>query len=127
MTREEAYAVLDGPREVAVARILELAHKAEQWDRQAAPADPLQPSATIAPFKKPAAPRRTRTPGRKAGHPGACRPVPETIAALVEHRLETCSDCGHPVGTPIRSHTRLIEDLEPGTVKTHARTVHGHW
>lgn len=128
MTREEACALLDGPRERAVTKILELAHKAEQWDRQSAPAvDPLQPSATVAPFKKPAAPRRRRKPGRKAGHPGACRPVPETIDARVEHRLETCPDCGHPVGNPIRSHTRLIEDLEPGTVNTHAHTVHGHW
>jgi transposase len=61
MTREEACALLDGPREEAVAQILELAHKAAQWDQQSA-ADPLQPSATVAPFKKPAAPRRTRKP-----------------------------------------------------------------
>lgn len=127
MTREEACALLDGPREEAVAQILELAHKAAQWDQQSAPADPLQPSATVAPFKKPAAPRRPRKPGRKPGHPGACRPVPETIDARSEHRLESCPDCGHPVGAAIRSHTRLIEDLVPGTVETHAHTVHGHW
>jgi len=65
--------------------VLELAHKDEQWDRQSTPAaDPLQPSATIAPFKNPAAPRRTRKPGRKAGRPGACRPVPENIDARAD-------------------------------------------
>lgn len=127
MTREDAYALLDGPREAAVARILELAHKAERWDRQSAPADPLQPSATVAPFKKPTAPRRTRKPGRKAGHPGACRPTPDVIDVHSAHRLETCPDCGQPVGPAIRAHTRIIEDLAPGTLETHAHTAHGHW
>jgi len=137
MTRAEALALLALPQEQAVARLLGLAHKAEQWDRLQAgptagpettsPADPLTPSGRLAPFHKPTRRGRRRTPGRKKGHRGCRRPTPETLDAFHPHRLDCCPHCQGPLGQPLRVHYRSIEDIAfaPATTRRHA--IPGHW
>lgn len=132
MTREEALAILQLPGVQAVAAIVALADKAEQWDRlQAQGADtsisPTTPSGMQPVYLKPSARKRAKKPGRKAGHAGACRPLPEHIDAWVEHTLKTCPACDSALGKPIREHTRVIEDLPKVTPLVTEHTINGYW
>jgi transposase len=43
------------------------------------------------------------------------------------HRLERCPECEGPVGLPIRTHRRIIEDLLEILPEITEHTVHGHW
>ena len=71
--------------------------------------------------------KRRNKPGRKPGHVGAWRAVPQRIDAHRSHRLKSCPRCGTAVGKPIREHTRLIEDIPQVTPLVTAHTVHGYW
>jgi transposase len=126
VTRDEAIVILDSPREEAIHRILNLAEKAEKYD-QLQPG-PTTPSSMIAPFKKPSAGKRKKTPGRKKGHAGAARLCPEQVDHFKEHTLECCPDCHTPLKEPIKEYKRYIEDIPPiekPAVTEH--TVHGYW
>jgi transposase len=62
------------------------------------------------PQKRAVAPKR---PGRKRGHPGACRPEPEQIDESLEVQLCSCPKCG---GTQFKDQNaieQLIEDIAP--------------
>ena len=89
MNREQALALLALPREQAVAAILQLAEKAAHWERLQAKGEdtassPTTPSGMQPVYLKPSAKKRTKKPGRKAGHVGAHRPSPEHIDAWAE-------------------------------------------
>lgn len=132
MNREQALAILDLPRARAEAAIVALWEKAEHWERLAASAKttsvaPTTPSGMTPVYLKPSPRRRRKQPGRKPGHAGACRPVPEHIDSRCEHRLQTCPHCGTAVGQPIRAHTRLIEDIPQVVPLVTAHTIHGYW
>ena len=72
------------------------------------------PSAMQPAYSKPSAPKRRRKPGRKKGHPGACRPAPVRIDQTVEHTLSQCPICGSTeLGKPCGKHIRIIEDIPP--------------
>jgi hypothetical protein len=47
-----------------------------------------------------------KRPGRKAGHPGSNRPVPEHVEQEIEQPLDGCPKCGGPV-----SECRLVEQF----------------
>jgi transposase len=71
MTREQARALLELPREQAIAAILALAHKAEQWERlhntgEDSAASPTAPSAMRPVYTKPAARGAREDPGASA-------------------------------------------------------------
>ena len=136
MTPEQARALLELPVEQAVERLLELAHKAELWEaHQAAHSteaeaanDPIQPSGSIPPYRKPVHRGRRKRPGRKHGHPGACRPAPSHIDEQRHHTLRTCPHCDSPLGAPIRHHRRIIEDLPAVTTAlAHEHIIEGYW
>ncbi len=132
MNRAQALAILALPRAHAVTAILALGEKAEQWDRLQAQGatpsiSPTTPSGMAPVYLKPSPKRRAKKPGRKPGHPGACRPVPEHLDAQVDHPLTSCPRCGTTVGEPIRAHTRIIEDIARVTPLVTAHTVHGYW
>lgn len=132
MTREDAIALLDLPREQAIAAILELGEKAEQWERLQAqgehtPVSPTTPSGMQPVYTKPRARGRKKTPGRKPGHAGARRPAPDHVDETPEHTLCSCPHCESPLGEPIRTHTRLVEDIPEITPTVAEHTVHGYW
>ena len=132
MKREQALAILDLPRERAEAAIVALWEKAERWEQlQASSKDtsvaPTTPSGMTPVYLKPSASRRRKKPGRKPGHAGAWRPVPQRIDSTCEHRLKTCPHCGTAVDQPIREHMRLIEDIPKVTPLVTAHTIHGYW
>lgn len=132
MKRAEAMALLALPQPAAVERILVLAAKAEAWERWQATmhreeAAPSTPSGMIAVYEKPAHRQRRKKPGRKPGHRGCRRSPPVQIDANHPHTLSACPDCQHPLGKPIRQHTRLIEDLPPVEPRVEQHTVNGYW
>jgi len=51
--------------------------------------------------------------GRKAGHPGSYRPVPDHIDREVEQTLQTCPDCHQPLGKPADLEEHVQEDSAP--------------
>lgn len=132
MNREQVLAILDLPQKQAEAAIIALWEKAEQWDRLQATSEDTSvslttPSGMRPVYLKPSSSRRCKKPGRKPGHDETCRPPPERIDTLCEHRLTTCPQCGMAVDKPIRQHTRLVEDIPPITPLVTAHTIHGYW
>lgn len=53
-----------------------------------------------------------KRPGRKPGHPGSRRPVPEHIDQEIEKRLDGCPKCGGPLGE-CRPVEQFIEEIPP--------------
>lgn len=98
----------------------------EQAQRQAA--------RQAAPFRReprqkiPADPKKR--PGRKAGHPGSYRAVPEHIDQTVEVPLEQCPHCGGPV-TDCQRWEQIIEESPPvrpqvtKVIRYQGRCAHG--
>ena len=132
MNRAQALAILQLPREQAVSAILALGEKAERWEHLQAQGaantiGPTTPSGMQPVYLKLPPKRRAKTPGRKAGHPGAHRPAPAHIDEFIEHTLTHCPHCDSKVGPSIRQHTRTIEEIPPVIAHVSAHTVHGHW
>ncbi len=71
------------------------------------------PSAMQPVYTKPSGSKRRRKPGRKKGHPGACRPAPAHIDRVVEHKLTECPTCHNPLGEPCGKHSQIVEDIPP--------------
>jgi hypothetical protein len=127
MNRDEAAAILDMPREQAIEAILELAYKAEQYDKIRGGVSPTCPSGMKPPYLKPNTRKRRKKPGRKQGHPGVARPRPERIDDFKEHTLDRCPDCQAPLSKPIKPYKRYIQDIVPVEPKVTEHTVNGYW
>jgi transposase len=127
MTRDEAWAILALDPEVAVARILALAEKAEKYDRLMDQASPTTPSGMTPPYLKPAHKKRNKPPGRSKGHPGAARPRPTPIDQYAEHTLKHCPNCLAPLQKPVGSYRRYIEDLPLVQPVVTEHTIHRYW
>jgi transposase len=67
-----------------------------------------------APFRIPETKRTTdpKKPGRRKGHPGACRPRPDHVDEKITVALQTCPKCGGPV-TGVEAVGQFIEDIPP--------------
>lgn len=90
---------------------------------------PATPSGMKPPYQKPAPQgRQKKTPGRKTGHPGSRRGIPERIDETKTHRAETCPDCGGQLNRCAETRTRytedIPEDIQP-VVTEH--TIHRDW
>ena len=74
--------------------------------------------------KPPAGKRRRKRPGRKAGHPAALRPMPETIDVHQDVPLPRdsagCPSCPHCNTrlAEVENHERIVEDIIPAKVVT---------
>jgi transposase len=126
VTRDEAAAILNLPREQAINTILSLAEKAEKFDRLCGVAPTCPSGMTPVYLKKPAKKRRKK-PGRKQGHPGVGRTRPEKIDHYKEHTLEECPHCRTPLGKSIKSHKRYIVDIPPVEPEVTEHMVFGYW
>jgi transposase len=127
MTRDEAFAILDMERQQAVEVILFLAQKAERYDKEHPEMSPTTPSGMIPIYLKPVRRKRRKSPGRKEGHPGVSRQVPQQIDRHQEHTLRSCPNCQTPVGEPIKTYCRIIEDIPEVKPEVTEHTVHGYW
>jgi transposase len=127
MTRDEAAAILDLPRQQAIDAILALAQKAEKFDLLCGPDSPTCPSGMKPTYLKEPGKKRRKKPGRKKGHPGVARKRPEKIDHYREHTLEFCPECQSHLGKPIKNHKRYTMDIPPVEVEVTEHTVHGYW
>lgn len=73
-----------------------------------------KPPLSVAPFRLPEKRRKKakKRPGRKDGHQGACRAVPDQVDRLCKAPLERCPGCGGPVHD-IKAHAQYVEELLP--------------
>jgi len=81
-----------------------------------------------APFRIPEKKRTAdpKKPGRRKGHPGACRPRPDHIDEEISVPLGACPKCGGPV-TGVEPVEQFLEDLPPIRPHvTHLVTHVGH-
>jgi transposase len=127
MTRDEASAILDMERNRAVEVILLLAEKAERYDREHPEASPTTPSSMIPVYLKQVCGKRRKSPGRKEGHPGVSRRSPEHIDHHEEHALRSCLTCQTPLGEPVKTYYRVIEDIPEVKPEVTEHAVHGYW
>ncbi|MFZ3046926.1 MAG: IS66 family transposase [Desulfatirhabdiaceae bacterium] len=122
MTRDEAIAILELPREQAIEAILKLSEKAELFDP-----GPTTPSGMIPTYLKPKHGKKKNKPGRPIGHPGISRVTPAKIDQSIPHELCQCPDCGTPVKKPLRVYRRVIEDIPPIEPKVTEHVINGYW
>jgi transposase len=127
MTRDEAAGILALPRAKAIDAILDLALKAEKFDQLCDTFGPNTPSSMTPTYLKPPGKKRKRKPGRKKGHPGASRPIPDKIDHFKEHTLCQCPNCRNELGQPVREYKRYTEDIPPVDPQITERTIYGYW
>lgn len=126
MTRDEAAAILDLPRDQAIDTILSLAIKAEKFDQLHGVA-PTCPSGMTPVYLKKPAKRRRKKPGQKKGHPGVGRARPEKVDHYKEHTLDHCPECHGPLGKPIKQYKRYTVDIPQVEPEVTEQTVNGYW
>jgi transposase len=126
MTRDEAAAILDLPRQQAIDTILVLAGKAEKFDQLHGVA-PTCPSGMTPPYLKEPAKKRRKRPGRKKGHPGVGRSKPEKIDHYKELTLEHCPLCDGHLGKPVEHHKRYVVDIPEAQPQVTEETVNCYW
>ena len=101
--------------------------KAERYDKEHPEVSPTTPSGMIPVYLKPARGKRRKPPGRKEGHPGVSRKIPQRIDHYEEHTLLSCPECQTSVNEPINTYCRIIEDIPEVKPQVTAHTVHGYW
>ncbi len=128
MTRDEAAALLELPRNKAIDTILALAEKAEKYDQLCGQVTPTTPSGMMPTYLKPKPHRRPKRPGRKKGHEGVSRLQPQEVDHFKEHTLERCPDCHTPLKEAVKEYKRYTEDIPPiEKPEVTEHTVHGYW
>ena len=127
MTRDEAAAIFDLPREQAIDAIMALAQKAEKFDQLCAPVSPTCPSGMTPVYLKKPAKKRRKKPGQKKGHPGVGRKRPEKVDHYRVHSLDNCPQCHSPLRQAIKNYKRYTVDIPPVEPKVTEHTVYGYW
>jgi transposase len=131
LSQEQAHEIYAQGEEAIVFALLELAKQLAE--RRAAEAGlshqtPATPSGMKPPYLKPTASRRgKKKPGRKAGHPGSRRSVPERIDWQTDHRADGCPDCGGRLNRCAETRTRYTEDIPKTEPEVTKHTIHRDW
>jgi transposase len=125
LTEEQARQIYQQGEEAVVFALLALA---KQSARPTPSTTPSTPSAMVPPYQKPTPPSRRKRPGRKAGHVGTRRLIPERIDQQQTHRLKRCPDCGGPLKRCEQTRTRYTEDIPKDiTPVVTEHTIHRDW
>lgn len=127
MTRDEAIAVLQMPKEQAVEIILSLAEKAHKYDQLCAEVSPTTPSGMTPIYLKQNHDKRRKSPGRKKGHQGVSRLRPQKVDHFIEQTVDRCPECQSPLKESIKSYKRYIEDIPSVKPEVTQHTIHGYW
>lgn len=131
LTEAQARDIVAQGEEAAVFALLQLAKMlAEQQAAQAAVShdSPGTPSGMKPPYTKaPCSSRGRKKPGRKTGHSGSRRPIPDRIDRRVSHRADACPDCGGPLNRCRETRTRYTEDIPEVTPVVTEHTIHRDW
>jgi len=126
MTRREAEKVVRDIRQLDFPQAVEVF--LEYVNGEPPAPSPLTPSGSIPPYLKPnKKKKRRKRPGRKKGHKGESRKIPDHIDKQVDHLLETCPHCQTPLKQCISRRPRYIEDLPQVQPVVTKHLVHGYW
>lgn len=115
MTKKDAISLYRSGEEPTVKKLLELDREVEKLKQALAAQhlenDPSTPSGMRPPYKKPSGKGRKKKPGRKKGHEGVRRAVPERVDETKVHTISHCPHCLSSVGKPVSSRERFTEDI----------------
>ena len=129
ITREKVEEIVDKiqglGREETIKVLLEWANKIEGSEPDPSP---LTPSGAVPVYLKPnKEKKRKKKPGRKKGHPGKSRKIPDHIDKPQEHELATCPFCQTPLEKPNKTRSRCIDDLPQTKAVSTEHIVYGYW
>ena len=128
MTKDEAAAILELPRDKAIDTIMELAEKAEKYDQLCGDISPTTPSGMTPVYLKPPPTKRKSLPGRKKGHEGNSRVRPHKIDHFKEHILDCCPECQTTLKKTAKAYTRYTENIPPiEKPEVTEHTIYGYW
>jgi transposase len=129
ITAAEARAIFSQGEEAVIFALLELAKGwARAEGRCASVSSPATPSGMRPVHQKPAIRKRAKKPGRKAGHPGSRRSVPEQIDEWKTHRAACCPHCQGALKRCAATRQRFTEDIPEGiTPVVTEHTIHRDW
>ena len=132
LTKQQAEQIYEQGKEAVVFALLKQAQMlAEKSNLPVViAADPSTPSSQKPVFVKPNKDdkRRNKRPGRKKGHKGSRRQKPQRIDRTVEHRADSCPDCGGKLKKCSGTRQRMVEDIpESVRVETVKHIIHRDW
>ena len=126
LTRKEAERIVALGPEAVIFVMLELSTRLAEQQKDSP--SPSTPSGMVAPYQKPAAPKRRKKPGAKLGHPGRRRQAPLEITHRHKHPpLKRCPQCGSAVGAPTERRFRLIEEIPETVPEVTEHNIPRHW
>ncbi len=129
LTRAQAARIAAQGKEAVIFAMLELAAGWARAEGLRCRVDsPATPSGMVPTHLKPPAKKRGKTPGRKPGHPGARRKIPDRIDQRKTHRAPCCPYCRGRLKRCDNARTRYTEDIPEdiqSVVTEH--TIHRDW
>lgn len=84
------------------------------------------PSSAVAPFNKDTPRHHNKTPGRKEGHEGSGRKLPDNVDETKDAEIGKCPECNGEIADA-GCHDRTIEVVVPAKVKVVRIHVHRYW
>jgi transposase len=128
LTREEAEAIYAKGPEAVVFVLMALAARVAEQSGSSSATTPSTPSGMVPVYEKPATAKRSKAPGAKPGHPGACRKPPPKITHRKEHPpLKRCPHCGTALPPVTVRRFRLIEDIPENQPEVTEHSIPRHW
>lgn len=129
LTTEQAQEIFACGEEVVIFALLELAAQLRRAEGHCASvSSPATPSGMRPVHQKPASKKRAKKPGRKTGHPGSRRPVPERIDERKTHRASCCPHCQGALKRCHQTRARYTEDIPKDiTPVVTEHTIHRDW
>ena len=134
LTKQQAEQIYEQGKEAAVFALLQLAKMAAEQKANnlmaAIAGDPSTPSSQEPVFVKPNKDdkKRGKRPGRKKGHKGSRRQRPQRTDRTIEHRADSCPDCGGKLKKCSGTRQGIIEDIsEAVRVETVKHIIHRDW
>ena len=131
LTEDQAREIYAQGEEAVIFALLTLAKQLAQQSATAAGSShqtPATPSGMKPAYQKPPPRGRKKKPGRKQGHPGSRRPVPEYIHHRQTHRADRCPACHSRLTRCAETRTRYTEDIpEDLEAEVTEHTIHRDW
>jgi transposase len=129
LTREQAARIAAQGKEAVIFAMLELAAGWARAEGKRSRVDsPATPSGMVPVHLKSPAKKRGKKPGRKLGHPGARRKIPDRIDERKTHRAKCCPHCQGRLKRCHNTRQRYTEDIPQdiqSVVTEH--TIHRDW
>jgi transposase len=128
LSREDAEAIYALGPEAVIFMLVALSAQLAQQAASPSSTTPSTPSGMVPVYEKPATSKRSKTPGAKPGHPGACRKPPPKITHRKEHPpLKRCPHCGTSLPPVTARRFRLIEDIPENQPEVTEHSIPRHW